>query len=170
MKEITLMGFGYLGFQVYRKLKKDNYRIRIVSPPKTWYHSLLTEEDDSVILSPQTMDCKSEYYQVLSNSIKKNSIIIYSMGSINATTPPFEELETELNGYYQDFYHTIKIANSANCSNFIFFSSGGTIYGETTKDFISESDSPNPVNIYGLQKLAFEQMLKINRKEGGCLI
>jgi len=166
VKDITLLGFGYLGYQVYRILKNRNYNIKVISPV-TWYQTLLHDDDDFVEITNQTINNKDEYSRILSSEIMDKSVVIYAMGSINATSP-FSILESEFKDYYCDFFELLKICNSKNIANFIFFSSGGTIYGNNNKELINENDKADPINAYGLQKLCFEQMLKINRAEGGC--
>jgi len=166
VKEITLLGFGYLGYHMYCNLKNEGCNIKIISPA-TWYTGLLDQKSDYVEMTPEILSDKKAYYRMLDDSIKEKSTLIYAIGSINATTQ-FDFLAQDMQDYYIDFFETIKICNSKDVENFVFFSSGGTIYGDNTNDFLSELDPPNPINIYGLQKLCFEQMLKINREEGGC--
>lgn len=46
----------------------------------------------------------------------------------------------------------------------IFLSSGGTVYGETEKELISEDHPTNPINSYGITKLTIEKYLALYYK------
>jgi UDP-glucose 4-epimerase len=46
----------------------------------------------------------------------------------------------------------------------VFLSSAGTVYGNTLAR-AKEDDSMNPINIYGLQKVFFENLIKIKHNE-----
>lgn len=49
-------------------------------------------------------------------------------------------------------------------NKFVFLSSAGTVYGEMNSP-AREEDSLNPMNIYGLQKMYFENLIKIKQNE-----
>ncbi len=53
----------------------------------------------------------------------------------------------------------LKECISKKIKNFLYLSSGGSIYGNADKAFI-ETDTPHPVSPYGKLKLAFENLLK----------
>lgn len=48
-----------------------------------------------------------------------------------------------------------------NVKKFIYFSSGGTIYGESNEPLISEEHPTSPICSYGIVKLAFEKYIQM---------
>ena len=56
----------------------------------------------------------------------------------------------------------MEIAAKFNIDKFIYFSSGGAIYGDMTNNIgpLSELSSTNPITSYGVTKLAFEKYLQ----------
>jgi UDP-glucose 4-epimerase len=49
----------------------------------------------------------------------------------------------------------------------VFLSSGGTVYGNSGRQANRETDLPDPINTYGLQKLMIEQALRLCATTGG---
>jgi UDP-glucose 4-epimerase len=57
--------------------------------------------------------------------------------------------------------HLLKIMSECNIKKFVFFSSGGAIYGENKHSHIMEKASKNPINFYGWSKLMIESYLQL---------
>ena len=51
-----------------------------------------------------------------------------------------------------------------NINKFLFLSSGGTVYGNTTADTIDESHPTSPVSAYGISKLSCEKYVSLYAK------
>lgn len=62
--------------------------------------------------------------------------------------------------------HLADASRRAGVSKILFASSGGAIYGETRKP-AKEDDPANPLSIYGVDKLAAEEYLKVFSKQFG---
>lgn len=88
---------------------------------------------------------------------------------ISTTLPANSNLNPALD-LEENLISTIKfldIACNLGVKKVIFFSSGGTIYGDSTGSKLSESDQTNPICSYGIQKLAIEKYLNLyNRMHG----
>ena len=57
--------------------------------------------------------------------------------------------------------HLIEACRLAGVRRFVFTSSGGTIYGPTNQILTTESHPQNPINAYGITKLAVEKYLQM---------
>ena len=57
--------------------------------------------------------------------------------------------------------HLIEACHQASVSKVVFTSSGGTVYGPAQKVPIPETHSKNPINAYGITKLAVEKYLQM---------
>ena len=81
---------------------------------------------------------------------------------VSLTTPassikdPFIDIDTNLRATVQLLEKCVK----NNVQQFIFSSSGGTVYGNLNKDKFSEDDLTIPTSPYGISKLAIERYLE----------
>jgi UDP-glucose 4-epimerase len=57
--------------------------------------------------------------------------------------------------------HLIEASRQAGVRRFVFTSSGGTVYGPTDQIPIQETHAQNPINAYGITKLAVEKYLQM---------
>ncbi len=76
---------------------------------------------------------------------------------INCSSCPEESNEST--------FKLLELLNRYNVADFIFFSSGGTIYGNHKKNGVYiETDKLEPINYYGLSKLQLEELIKFECK------
>jgi UDP-glucose 4-epimerase len=61
-------------------------------------------------------------------------------------------------------YEIVKNMMNNGCSKIIYFSSGGTVYGNNGKDINSETDALCPLNYYGYSKLAMEEFYRLSSR------
>jgi len=52
------------------------------------------------------------------------------------------------------------LASEVGTQRFVFFSTGGAMYGEATTPVVTEADCPSPLSVYGASKLAAEYLLQ----------
>jgi len=95
--------------------------------------------------------------------LDENSIVIYAAGTINATHP-FSQIDQDIQQNYLSFIELLNILESHKIQQFIFLSSAGTVYGNKGGRY-SESDLLEPINIYGLQKMYFEHLIRIKHAQ-----
>jgi len=86
--------------------------------------------------------------------------VICAAGTINASSP-MDILPKDIKDIYFDFIDILNICSQKEVKRFIFISSGGTVYGNNSKVSLSESDKPQPLSIYALQKVYFEYLINI---------
>ena len=103
------------------------------------------------------MDIRSKDIQSLLKKINPKTIVhlaAQASVSISARDPQLDN-DINLNGSLNLF---IKSINS-DLEKFIFFSTGGAIYGEEIGKKFNETDPPKPLSPYGISKLNFENYL-----------
>lgn len=61
-------------------------------------------------------------------------------------------------------YEIVNNMISNGCNKIIYFSSGGTVYGNNGKEINSEDDRLCPVTYYGYSKLAMEEFLRVSSR------
>jgi UDP-glucose 4-epimerase len=94
----------------------------------------------------------------LENLVKDMDVIYHAICTLN----PGNSNEKYIMGYERDFVQTVKLCSlvEKNESRLIFFSSGGTVYGNQKEIPINENAVPVPINHYGNLKLCIENTIR----------
>lgn len=158
MKKETyvILGCGYLGYHLANYFLDGDKEVLIIG--RTSYY---VEKLHSSITFHEANVFNVEDYEDI---IPENSILIHAVNHINATNT-FEDLEYDLQYNYTSFIKLINICEQKKVRKFVFISSAGTVYGDTQERLIRENHPLKPVNIYGLQKMFFENLLRIKMLE-----
>jgi UDP-glucose 4-epimerase len=72
-----------------------------------------------------------------------------------------EDLAAEIGGHVQASVRAAEICHAQGVKRFVFASSGGTVYGDSSADPLAEDAPTNPRNAYGVSKLAIEHYLRL---------
>ena len=97
--------------------------------------------------------------------IEKNNInIVIHLASSLVPSSSEESFNGELSNIILPTFKLIDYCLNHNIK-FIFFSSGGTIYGKVNSKTISENDSRNPINYYGYSKLLIEEYILFKHRD-----
>lgn len=146
-------GLGYIGSQLSYVLSDNNLNHVVVDNLSTGY---------KILKNP-----KAKLYQVdISNKQKiKNILIKNNIKCIMhlAASILVPESMTQPEKYYKNnvinLIELLEAAGEANVKYFIF-SSTCAVYGETKKNKIKENEDKKPTSIYGMTKLAGENLIK----------
>lgn len=146
MAEIVILGCGYLGYNLYTLLNKQHSveMWGIESP----YTSLLPEYNHVDAFSKED----------LARQDIQGKIFIDAIGIVanNATSENEEESLNKLRTLYQPLLESLK---EKGAESIIYFSSGGTIYGDHTEP-IGEDSPIHPTSLYAKSKAAIEQEIQ----------
>ena len=142
-------GSGFVGTNFISKLSTDKYEIfslDIDNPKKT------IEKINYI-----NMDIRSKGIQSLLKKINPEIIVHLAAQASVAISSRDPQLDNDinLNGSLNLFLNTI----NSSLNKFIFFSTGGAIYGEEIGKKFNENDLPRPLSPYGISKLNFENYL-----------
>lgn len=153
--KIVVLGCGYLGYNAAEFFFRRGAETTVVARPSL-YSSQLS----------RGIACHGYSLETLEQLMDEETVLLYAVGSINATNK-LNDLEGDITGTYFDFIRMLD-AISRKKAVIAFLSSAGTIYGNSVNGKIfSEDDCPNPGNIYALQKVYFENIIKIFGIEKG---
>lgn len=155
MKSILIIGCGYLGSHLANFYFKQGWKVKVVGK-RSNYNKYLRQgihffEMD--ILDSGQLHCL----------IEQDDVVLCATGSINATNI-FSDVIKDINEYYISFVNLLNECANKKISKFVFLSSAGTVYGDKEHP-AREEDCLNPENIYGLQKVYFEHLIKIKQIE-----
>tara|TARA_E500000331_G_scaffold303889_1_gene306613 strand:+ start:50 stop:970 length:921 start_codon:yes stop_codon:yes gene_type:complete len=149
-------GSGFVGTNLINQLsnsKYDVFSLDIAEPKK------ITQEINYI-----SMDIRSKKIEDLIKKINP-SIIIHLAAqasvSISSKNPQLDN-DINLNGSLNLFLNSI----NSELKKFIFFSTGGAIYGEKIGKKFDENDLPKPLSPYGISKLNFENYLNYFSSQG----
>lgn len=91
----------------------------------------------------------------------KIDLVLHLASSVIPSTPPSEETkEHEL----RSTTNIINLMHEKEIDRFIYFSSGGVIYGKNGKEINKENDPTCPINFYGQLKLVIEKSIQKSNK------
>ena len=145
---------GFIGINLALSLVKRNdvKRIILVDLSDTYFQDNPVKENSKVDIISINYD-DDEYNYVL-----KDADIVFHLVSTTNPTTSNKNISDEI---IRNIEITVKILEGCvknGIKRIIFTSSGGTVYGNAICP-IPETEETNPINTYGIQKLAIEKLL-----------
>lgn len=157
-KILVIGGTGFIGKHLVEKLADEAHDVRVLSRNIPRGH----DRNDKV-----------EY---LSGSFLSMEHVKHAMTGVDTvyhlavTTAPgwsndliLYDAQTNLMGSL----NLIQAAAEAEIRRFVFVSSGGSVYGPTQEEAITEDHPTDPISAHGVGKLAVEKYLEIYRRKSG---
>lgn len=144
MKVLIIGGTGFIGSQIAKKFVSEDFEVFCFSRNIPDKNKL-----DNVSYFKGDMKEKNTLMD-----ITKNIDLIFHCGSSSTPSKKDSEADEEKNtiNLVDSFFHN-------NVKRFVFFSSGGAIYGDNLKEPSKENDTPNPISDYGITKYRIEKFL-----------
>jgi UDP-glucose 4-epimerase len=156
MRNVLLIGgTGFIGSNIVKQMLRENYNVSVLELPNA---------------NKPKMNVKVHYGKLEQLDFIKRIIdedAIDTVIHLACTLIPTSTLEAYLNEFETIIKPTIKLLPFLADSNikFVFFSSGGTIYGVNEKGVFSESDKTNPISYYGQSKLILEESILLESRK-----
>lgn len=154
MKAVLLGGGGFLGSYIAEHLLANGQTVCILARKNSPYLEHVRHLGAKIIFG-NFLDADT-----LATVVADCDIVYHLISATNPQTSnenPRYDVEANLLGTLQLLEHMRKVG----IKKIIFASSGGTIYGIPDKTPISEGHHTNPVNSYGIIKLAIEKYLHL---------
>jgi len=158
MRALLVGGSGFLGSHVQGALLARGIEVctldRLPSrygPSDSRVHLFIGEQDDPVTLA-RALDGVDAVVHMASATIPATSAADPS-GDVQANLLPF--------------LRHLEVVRSRAVRRFVFFSSGGTVYGLPSSLPVNESHSTNPIVSHGIIKLAMEKYLTVLLRDSG---
>jgi len=149
MKILLIGGFGYLGQNFIKKYNHHDFIIFTRNSPN------LSEQFSNVIM--ELGNIKDNKILEIIHKHKPEVVIHLAAlsGLKKCENDPFGAFQTNVLGTL----NVVKACVSEKCR--LIFLSSREIYGETLSSSSSETETPNPVNIYGLTKMLSENIIQL---------
>jgi UDP-glucose 4-epimerase len=152
IQEVLLIGgMGYVGRQLQKPLLKSGYKVHVIdrSAPAQ-------KENDNIEFYEYLLSGESVLREVLQSC---GTVFYLASDSVPTTTLRSPSREGELN--LLPFLKFLDIFQDYNHINLVYFSSGGTIYGNPESNPVYESSPVAPISYHGAGKAAIEIFLHV---------
>ncbi len=152
MKVTILGGGGFIGTHLSRKLVETGFDVRVFGRRFLSSSHLRGAEIYEGDFNDQT---------VLATAIQGAEVVIHL---IHATFPTVANVEmvADLERSVIGSVRLLSSAKDQGVRRVLFISSGGTVYGPTTKALIDEDHPTNPISAYGINKLTIEKYVSLH--------
>lgn len=155
VSSLVIGGSGFIGRYLVERLLAAGQDVRTLDlGPSAISHPRLTHWSGSFLQS-----------ELLDESLTGVDCVYH----LAATAMPREANLNPRRDSQENVLGTLGILDAAivrNVRRLIFISSGGTVYGPTDQVPIPETHSTNPINAYGVSKLACEKYLRLYNGRG----
>ncbi len=150
MRILVLGGNGFIGSNLVNRLVAEGYSVKIFdrNPLREGSFSKNVEYQYGVFGD------KTSIADALSNIDIVFHLISSSIPSTSNISPANDVKDNLVNTI-----GLLECMKEMNVSRIMYFSSGGTIYGNSDKETINEAHPLNPISSYGIVKLAIEKYL-----------
>ena len=152
MKALVVGGNGFIGSHLVDKLAESGWDVVVFDLRERRYEEL----------PPQVQFIRGDLGQpyLIREAVTKVDVVFHlAWATIHETSNqhPAEDVSASL----IPSIRLLETCKRAGAARVIFVSSGGTVYGPTDDDQlpVSEAHPQNPINAYGVNKLAFEKYL-----------
>jgi len=158
---LILGGNGFLGSHLAEGLVKKGYDVRVFDSFQTGMANLETIKGKIEIINGDFLN-HADVFQAL----KGMDYVFHYIGTTvpaTAIKDPIYDVQTNIIGTVR----LLQLAVTSKVKRVIFPSSGGTVYGEPASLPVQETHALNPMDPYGISKLAIEKYLDyFNRAYG----
>jgi UDP-glucose 4-epimerase len=154
MKCVVLGGGGFIGSHLSEALLAQGHTVRVFDKPEARFldvarraglHVLTGDFLNAAAMGEALSGCEVVYH-LISSTVPQT-----------ANEDPIHDVETNLVGTLQ----LLNVSRKAQVKKIIFASSGGTVYGVPQEIPIKETQSTEPISLYGIGKLTIEKYLHL---------
>ena len=147
----VLGGLGFMGSHVCRELAARGYAVRIFGKPSDSRELIRDFEREVEVVVGDI----SHQHEVL-RAIADADALIHL---VHTTVPgsSMEDPEYDITSNVIASVRWLRYLGETNVRRVLYISSGGTVYGVPQTDLIDEGHQTNPINSYGITKLAVEK-------------
>jgi UDP-glucose 4-epimerase len=153
-------GAGFIGSHVVDRLVYDGYQVTVIDDLSSGKRENLPP-GVTLVVADVTLDAAADAIRSAAPEL-----IVHTAAQISvsvSTRKPLQDARINVLGTV----NVLEAARASGTKKFVFFSSGGTVYGQPEDLPVSESQQTAPENPYGTSKLASEEYLAMYRRAFG---
>lgn len=151
---IIFGGSGFIGSHLAEELVRRKYEVKIFGTFQNGTGNLTNFIDNVELIKGDFLNPRD-----VSSALKDVDVLFHYISTTNPATiarNPVFDIETNVIGSVKLF----QAALENDVKRIVYPSSGGTIYGETNGEPITESSAKNPIDPYAISKLTTERYLE----------
>lgn len=156
MRILVLGGTGFIGSHVVQGLLDDGHYVKVIDRTLKYRHPNYPQQIEYI---------QADYADsfVMLEALAGIDLVIHLVSSTvpgTSNLDPVADIQTNL-------VNSVKLLtamNQADVKRIVYFSSGGTVYGNPEKTPISEDAATHPISSYGITKLAIENYLYMHQE------
>jgi UDP-glucose 4-epimerase len=153
MKALVTGGAGFIGAHLARELLERQWEVHVIDDLSTGYASKIP-----LGATLHQMDIRQPEVEERIAQIRPD--IVFHLAAQADVQRSIKEPDTDAAINITGTARILKACVAAHVRKLIF-SSTSAVYGELSKDKITEGDSPQPISFYGMSKWAGEQYLEV---------
>jgi UDP-glucose 4-epimerase len=159
MKALVTGGAGFIGAHLARELLERQWEVHVIDDLSTGHASKIP-----LGATLHQMDIRQP--EVEERIVQIRPDIVFHLAAQADVQRSIKEPDTDAAINITGTARILKACATAQARKLIF-SSTSAVYGELSKDKITEGDSPQPISFYGMSKWAGEQYLEVFRRLHG---
>jgi UDP-glucose 4-epimerase len=155
LKAIVLGGCGFIGSHVVASLLDRGCEVSVFARPNADRRNLAAVQARVRFIGGDFLNADD-----VARAVKGQDLVVHSVGSTlpgNSISNPVFDVQTNIVGSVGLFAACVE----ASVGRVVVISSGGTVYGIPRSDLLSEDHPLDPINPYGLSKVAIEKYLGV---------
>lgn len=159
MNILLMGGAGFIGLNIAKTLFESGHTVDIVDINSNSTPGVVSAYSINCI---HQMDC-SNVAGILELVDRLRIECVINLVSNLIPSSSFEEYQREQNDFMSPAFQLLnKLAIRG--VKYMYFSSGGTVYGHSDQDKIPETSRRNPINYYGLSKSVYEDLVLFSNR------
>jgi len=157
-KVLVTGGAGFIGSNLVDLLLQQDYEVRVID-------NLSTGKIKNVPKGVEFIKGDITDENIIKTSLKDIEIVYHFAAQASVVISMKNPiLDAEVNTLAT--LKLLKESLNSNVDHFLFASTGGAIYGDSTNLPFSESQNEDPISVYGTSKLAAEKYIQFYEKQG----
>lgn len=153
-------GAGFIGSSLVKKFLTDiKYKVFVLEPERSNKERLKPFEQHITLIEGDLRN-SALVFEILKN--KRINIVVHLVSTLipGSTMPHFQN---EMSDIIIPSMNLMQICAKCNIK-LVYFSSGGTIYGNSNNGCHTEEDKKEPISYYGLSKCITEDMIRFESR------
>lgn len=152
MNILILGGTGFIGSNLLERLDGSDHKIKV----------LLRNHNKDIKPYSNVEYFYSEYSKIEEvPNLFDNVELVINLITTTHPTSSNNDMVYDINSNLINAVKLLDLMKHHKINKSIFISSGGSVYGNTLKQFVTEEDPLNPISSYSIVKVAIESYLKL---------
>ncbi len=162
MNILLIGGGGFLGLNIAKTLVADGHTVHIADLN---VNALAMLKNLNGIHGIHQIDC-ANIADVLSHINRFQIECVFNLASNLIPSSSYEAYNIEQANFVVPAFQLLSELASREVK-YVYFSSGGAVYGSSDQNGVSESNPKNPISYYGLSKSLFEELVLFTGRTKG---